>query len=184
MRFRQCAFLLCSALVLLLFGCDKPGAGAQSPGTNAATAASPHASGFNPTNAQPKLPTIKLWIGSQVVTAELAITLPQIMTGMMFRKEMAEHDGMLFVFSRPHRASFYMRNTLLPLTCAYIDSEGVILETHDMKPLDESSIEAGSENVQYVLEMNKGWFERNKVATGAVVRTEFGSLTDTFMKRR
>jgi len=169
---------------LVLFGCERPGTRAQVSGTNSTPPPFASHSPFTPTNAQPKLQTVKLWLGSQEVMAELAVTLPQIMTGMMFRKEMAEHEGMLFVFSRPHRASFYMRNTLIPLTCAYIDSEGVILETHDMKPLDESSIEAASENVQYVLEMNKGWFERNKVSTGAVVRTEFGSFPETFMRRR
>jgi len=133
---------------------------------------------------------MKIWLGAQEVTAELATKLPQVMTGMMFRKEMAENEGMLFVFGLdnrlpgPHRASFYMRNTLLPLTCAYIDGEGTILEIHDMKPLDESPIEASSDNVQYVLEMKQGWFERNKVPKGSVVRTERGTLRDTFFRRR
>jgi uncharacterized membrane protein (UPF0127 family) len=72
--------------------------------------------------------TIKLWLGPQELTAELAMTIPQIMTGMMFRKEMAETEGMLFVFGRAHQASFYMRNTLIPLSCGYIDPEGAILE--------------------------------------------------------
>ena len=114
----------------------------------------------------------------------MAMSLPQIMTGMMFRKEMAENEGMLFVFGRAHRASFYMRNTLIPLSCAYIDPEGTILEIHDMKPLDESAIEASVDNILYVLEMKQGWFERNKVATDSVVRTESGSLPETFFKKR
>jgi uncharacterized membrane protein (UPF0127 family) len=132
---------------------------------------------------------MKLWLGSQEIVAELAVSYPQVITGMMFRKEIAESEGMLFVFGLdrrlpgPHRASFYMRNTLIPLTCAYMDSEGVILEIHDMKPLDESPIEAHSDNIRYVLEMKQGWFERNKVAVGSVVRTEIGSLQDTFFKR-
>ena len=132
---------------------------------------------------QSKLPAIKLWLGTQEVIAEQAISRPQIETGMMFRKEMAENEGMLFVFGVPMRASFWMRNTLLPLTCAYVDSEGVILEIHDMKPRDETPIEAASDKVQYVLEMNQGWFQRNKVSVGTVIRTERGSLRETYFGR-
>jgi hypothetical protein len=136
------------------------------------------------TNAQPKLPTIKLWLGAQEVTAELALTRLQISTGMMFRTNLAEHEGMLFVFALPHRASFYMKNTLLPLSCAYLDPDGTILEIRDMKPLDETPIEAATDRVQYVLEMKQGWFERNKVTVGAEVRTERGSLRETFFRGR
>jgi len=103
--------------------------------------------------------------------------------GMMFRTNMLENEAMLFVHPYPVRASFWMRNTLLPLSCAYIDNEGLILEIHDMKPLDESPITAASEAVRYVLETRQGWFERNAVSTGAVVRTERGSLGETFFGR-
>jgi len=180
MQFRKCVGAILSGTMLFLVGCEKQGAPAPAP----VPAPTNPASFFNPTNAQPRLTTIKLWLGAQELTAELALTLPQVMTGMMFRKQMAENEGMLFVFARPHRASFFMRNTLLPLSCAYIDREGVILEIHDMKPLDESPIEAASENIQYVLEVKQGWFQRNNVATGAVMRTESGSLPDTFFRRR
>jgi uncharacterized protein len=105
------------------------------------------------------------------------------MTGMMWRTNMAEMDGMLFVFAQPHRARFWMRNTILPLSCAYIDPEGTILELHDMKPRDESGIPANSDNVQYVLEMNKGWFERHNVTSGMLINTERGSLSKTFFRR-
>jgi len=108
----------------------------------------------------------------------------QIATGMMFRKEMGENQGMLFVFLRPHRTAFYMRNTYIPLSCAYIDPEGTVLELHDMKPLDESQITAKSDDIQYVLEMKQGWFARNNIAVGTVIRTEIGPLRDTFFRRR
>ena len=77
-----------------------------------------------------------------------------------------------------------MRNTLIPLSCAYIGSDGTILEIHDMKPKDETPIEAGTDKIQYVLEVNRGWFDRNKVSTGMVVRTERGSLRESFFGRR
>ena len=134
-------------------------------------------------HAQPKLQTVKLWLGAQELITEVASTRTEISTGMMHRQQMAENEAMIFVFGVPHRAAFYMRNTLLPLSCAYIDTEGVILEIHDMKPLDESSITAASENVRYVLETKQGWFERNKVTVGAVIRTEFDSLAETFLRR-
>jgi uncharacterized protein len=134
--------------------------------------------------AQPKLRTMKLWLGPKEIAAELAITPVQIFTGMMFRKEMGENDGMLFVFSQPQRVAFYMKNTYIPLSCAYIDTEGVIAEIHDLEPLNENPVSAKTDNIQFVLEVKRGWFERNGIAAGTVVRTEHGSLPETFMKRR
>src|SRR4051794_38073114 len=102
--------------ILLLFGvfsaCQKPVATAPVP-------ASPPAH-QSPTKAQAKLPTMKLWLGPAEITAELASTSIQVETGMMHRTEMAENEGMLFIFGGPHQASFWMRNTVLPLSCAYI----------------------------------------------------------------
>ena len=135
-------------------------------------------------HAQPKLRTMKLWLGSKEITAELAINRVEIGTGMMFRDKMEENEGMLFIFAQPVHVAFYMKNTQIPLSCAYIDSEGTILEIHDMKPLDETPIEARSDLVQYVLEMKQGWFDRNAVRIGTVVRTEHGSLAESFFRRR
>ena len=135
-------------------------------------------------HAQPKLPTIKLWLGSAEVEAEQALTIEQISTGMMFRKDMGENEGMLFVFGRAHRTSFYMKNTSVPLSCAYIDPDGTILEIHDMKPLDESPIDAHHDNILYVLEMKQGWFQRHNIGVGTVLRTERGSLPQTYPRGR
>lgn len=135
-------------------------------------------------HAQPKLPTLKLFVGNQEIAAEAALTTTQIATGMMFRKEMGTNEGMLFVFGRPHRVSFYMKNTLIPLSAAYLDADGTILEIVDLKPLDETPIEAKSDQVVFVLEMNQGWFKRNKIGAGAVLRSEFGSLGEAFKRRR
>jgi hypothetical protein len=114
------------------------------------------------------------------VTTEIALTQVQVGTGMMFRKEMAENEGMLFVFARPHRAEFYMKNTTLPLTAAYLDSEGTILELHDLQPLNETPVKATADNVQFVLEMNQGWFKRHNVSVGTVISCETGRLADAF----
>jgi uncharacterized protein len=103
---------------------------------------------------------------------------------MMWRTNMAEMEGMLFIFGEPHRASFWMRNTLLPLSCAYIDSAGVVLELRDMQPRDETGLEAETDRVQYVLEVNQGWFRRHGIDRGAMVRTDRGSLAETFFGKR
>lgn len=129
---------------------------------------------------QAKLQTLKLWVGAAEIIAEIAHTERQVTNGMMFRTTMAENEGMLFVFLFPHRTAFWMKNTLLPLSCAYADSEGVILELHDSKPKDETLIGAASDQVQYVLEAQRGWFERHEVGVGTLIRTERGSLAETF----
>ncbi len=96
---------------------------------------------------------------------------------------MGENEGMLFLFARPHRTSFYMRNTHIPLTGAYIDSEGKVLELHDMEPFDESPIPAKTETVQFVLEMPQGWFKRHEIGVGVRVVTERGTLQKAFFGR-
>jgi len=116
--------------------------------------------------------------------AELALTTIQQQTGMMFRTNLAENAGMLFVFPGPFRASFWMMNCPLPLSAAYIDPEGVILEIHDLQRHNTNSVVAASERVQFVLETSQGWFGRHNVTTGMVVRTERGTLTDTFFHDR
>ena len=133
-----------------------------------------------PTQAQGQLPTLKLWLGAEELVTEIASTLPQVQTGMMFRTNMAENAGMLFVFSVPHRAAFWMKNTSVPLSAAYISPDGTILEIHDLHPHNTNSVEATSQQMQYVLEANQGWFKRHNISTGAVIRTELGTLQKTF----
>jgi uncharacterized membrane protein (UPF0127 family) len=133
-----------------------------------------------PTEAQPKLPTIKLWMGSAEMSAEMALTAWQQRTGMMFRTNLAENEGMLFPFGQPERASFWMMNTLVPLSAAYISAAGEILEIHDLQPRDTNAVTAASDNILYVLETPQGWFTRNHVGTGAIVTTDRGSLGKVF----
>jgi len=118
------------------------------------------------------------------MTAELALTGIQVETGMMFRTNMAENEGMLFVFPVPHQTSFWMKNCPLPLSAAYINPDGVIEEIHPLNPFDTNSVIANSQNIQFVLETPQGWFDRHKISTGVVIRTEFGPLRDTFFQRR
>jgi uncharacterized membrane protein (UPF0127 family) len=150
--------------------------------TNAATA---HVSieDILPKQAQPKLPTIKLWVGAGELETEMALTSEQMMTGMMWRTNMPENTAMLFVSPRAGRASYWMKNCYVPLSIAYIDVEGVILEIYDMQPMKTNAVPSASLNVQFALETPHGWFQRHNVNTGAVVRTERGSLMETFLQR-
>lgn len=75
-----------------------------------------------------------------------------------------------------------MKNTSVPLSVAYIDPRGVILEIHDLQPHNTNSVVAASDNVQYALETSQGWFERHKIQPGTLIRTEAGSLQQTFRK--
>lgn len=133
--------------------------------------------------AQPKLRTIKLWLGANELSTEVASTRTEIATGMMYRTEMGENEAMIFVFGRPFQASFYMRNTVLPLSCAYIGPDGKILEIHDMTPGSEDPIVASTDQIQYVLEVNQGWFQRHNVQAGAMVTGEKGTLSKIFFNR-
>jgi uncharacterized protein len=166
--------------IVLLLGLLGLGWGCQQP---TGPVAGPVAEPGIPTQAQPKLQTVKLWLGAEEMKTELALTPIQVQTGMMFRTNMLENESMLFVFAGPHRASFWMKNTSLPLSAAYIDPDGTILEIHDLEPHNTNSVTASTDRVQYVLEVKQGWFKRHNVNVGAVIRTEHGSFYDTFFRK-
>jgi uncharacterized membrane protein (UPF0127 family) len=119
-----------------------------------------------PAAAQPRLETARFALGSTTVTAELARTEEQKQTGLMFRKKMGDNEGMLFFFKEPRQMAFWMMNTLLPLSIAYLDASGNILEIHDMQPLDTRTTPSKSNVVSLALEMNQGWFELNHIKPG------------------
>jgi uncharacterized membrane protein (UPF0127 family) len=137
-----------------------------------------------PTEAQPRLQTMKLWLGAEEMDAELALTGRQQEIGMMFRTNMAEKEGMLFPLPYTTRASFWMMNCPLPLSAAYIDPGGTIREIHNFEPHNTNAVVSEGENIRFVLETPQGWFQRHNVNTGAVVRTERGSLMETFFPAR
>ncbi len=100
-----------------------------------------------------------------VVRTEIADTQAEQRRGLMERTELAEDAGMLFVFPREQPRSFWMRNTLIPLSIAYIDSDGRIVDIKDMQPLDETSVPS-AEPAQYALEVNQGFFEARGIEVG------------------
>ncbi|MCC6354751.1 MAG: DUF192 domain-containing protein [Verrucomicrobiae bacterium] len=104
--------------------------------------------------------------GDAVVLVEVADDPAERAQGLMMRREMAEDHGMLFVFDEAGRQSFWMHNTLIPLSIAYLGEGGEVLEIHDMFPLDRSAVASESGAVRYALEVNRGWFQRRGIKAG------------------
>src|SRR5205814_5786826 len=98
------------------------------------------------------LPRAQLAVGMHQIDAQVAATFDQRMTGLMFRKEMPQHEGMLFVFEQPSVQCFWMKNTLLPLTAAFVADDGTIVNLEDMKPQTTDS-HCSAKPVRFVLEM-------------------------------
>lgn len=116
--------------------------------------------------AQQPLPTVKLNFGIHLVTAELADNDASRMRGLMFRERLAPNHGMLFVFEARAVHCMWMRNTLIPLSVAFIDDDGSIVNIEDMQPKTEVS-HCAARPVRYALEMDKGWFSQRGLKAGA-----------------
>ena len=86
--------------------------------------------------------------------------------GLMFRKSLDENKGMLFVFESERKLSFWMKNTFIPLSIAYVNHKGVINEIYNMKPLDISIAYPSIYPAIFALEVNRGWFKKNKITIG------------------
>ncbi|OHD63197.1 MAG: hypothetical protein A2176_11520 [Spirochaetes bacterium RBG_13_51_14] len=97
---------------------------------------------------------------------EIADTEELRVKGLMNRRAMDPDRGMLFVFDRELNVSFWMKNTLIPLSIAYVRGDGVISEIYDMKPLDVSVRYPSARPARYAVEVNRGWFERKNIGPG------------------
>lgn len=115
---------------------------------------------------QPALPTIKLSAGIHLITAEVAASDPSRMRGLMFRESLAPNHGMLFVFDHKAIHCMWMRNTLIPLSVAFVDDDGAIVNIEDMAPRTETS-HCARRPVRFALEMEKGWFAKRGIGSGA-----------------
>lgn len=115
---------------------------------------------------QLQLPRVTLSAGMYLIQAQVAATPQERTVGLMFRKEMPANEGMLFVFEQASGQCFWMKNTLLPLTAAFVASDGTIVNLADMQPQSLDS-HCSAKPVRFVLEMNKGWFEKRGLKAGA-----------------
>ena len=129
----------------------------------AALAALPAAAQDGP---QLNLQRVELTAGMHRIDAQVALAPQERQTGLMHRKEMPQHEGMLFVFEQPAVQCFWMKNTLLPLTAAFVEDDGTIANLADMKPQTLDS-HCSAKPVRYVLEMNQGWFAKRGIQAGA-----------------
>ena len=160
------------SVVLLALGCARTGIAEQPPG--AATSVPPVSSTTQVASprpsdpfaqAQPPLPTITLEIGGVVVEAEVADDRMERSIGLMHRTALRPGSGMLFVYPRARRLSFWMRNTPLPLSIAFIDAGGTVVRIADMRPLDERHVPSDWPAL-YALEVPQGWFGSAGVSIG------------------
>ena len=114
---------------------------------------------------QLNLQRVELTAGMHRIDAQVAQSLQERQTGLMHRHKMPLHEGMLFVFEQPATQCFWMKNTPLPLTAAFVADDGTIVNLADMQPNDTAS-HCSSQPVRYVLEMNQGWFAQKKLKAG------------------
>ena len=116
-----------------------------------------------------KLAAIRLNAGMHLIQAELARTPEEHSIGLMFRKTMAANEGMLFAFDAPRQQCFWMKNTLLPLSVAFVADDGSVVNIDDMKPQTLDS-HCSTKPVRFVLEMNQGWFAKRGIKAGSKIQ--------------
>jgi uncharacterized membrane protein (UPF0127 family) len=183
MRIKNCLVPLLLAFTVVLTACNDNGNG-NSGGNQAANP--PQAVQTNQAPSQPEnlppppsagqpqsLPTIDLHIDNAVLHTEIASTGQERETGLMYVTQMPDNDGMIFLMPGVGPATFWMKNTLIPLSVAFIDSNGVILDIHDMQPADPNARDqdiplthSDTDKTAYSLETNLHWFALNGIKPG------------------
>ena len=121
------------------------------------------------------LPQVRLQIGLRYVQAEVAATPESRSTGLMHRTELGRNQGMLFIFEDTSTQAMWMRNTLIPLSVAFLDERGAVINVAEMQPLTET-VHASTAPARYALEMNAGWFSNAGVRPGDRIRGVPGSV--------
>lgn len=119
--------------------------------------------------ARLKLEKAMLRVKGKAINAELAREPQEQARGLMYRRSLGENEGMLFVYDAPRMVSFWMKNTRIPLSIAFMDGRGRIVQIEQMQPYDCLTPHPSLQPVQYALEMNQGWFEKNGVGVGDII---------------
>ena len=114
------------------------------------------------------LPRTKLAIGMFQIDAQVAQTPEQRQIGLMHRPSMPQAEGMLFIFEQASQQCFWMKNTLLPLTAAFVADDGTIVNLADMQP-QTTNTHCSAKPVRFVLEMNQGWFAKKGIKAGVKI---------------
>ncbi|RZI42928.1 DUF192 domain-containing protein [Herbaspirillum sp. HC18] len=126
--------------------------------------ATPFAASQQPT----KFPVISLTAGMHAIRAEVATSDADRQQGLMFREKMGPNEGMVFVFGAPASVCMWMKNTLIPLSVAFLDESGKIVNIEEMKPQTTDS-HCAKKPVHYALEMNQGWFKQKNIKPGSMI---------------
>jgi uncharacterized membrane protein (UPF0127 family) len=108
----------------------------------------------------------KILVGKTPLRVEVVETLEKQERGLMFRQSLPENEGMLFVYREPQELAFWMRNTFIPLDIVFVGADGIILNIHQARPLDESVLYRSAGEAKYVIETNRGWFSRHGIRPG------------------
>lgn len=124
---------------------------------------------------QTELPRSTVSAGIHQIQVQIARTQEQHATGLMFRKDMPQQEGMLFEFKTPSQQCFWMKNTLIPLTAAFVADDGTIVNLEDMQAQTTAS-HCSVKPVRFVLEVNQGWFAKRGLKAGTKLR---GSIFET-----
>jgi uncharacterized membrane protein (UPF0127 family) len=115
-----------------------------------------------------QFPVISLNAGIHLIKAEVAASEAQREQGLMFREKLGQNQGMVFLFGAPQQVCMWMKNTLIPLSVAFIDQSGVIVNIEEMKEQTLDS-HCGAQNVSYALEMTSGWFKQKGIKAGMAI---------------
>jgi uncharacterized membrane protein (UPF0127 family) len=124
-----------------------------------------HLASFGQNKPQLQLPRTTITAGTHLIDAQVALTPQQREIGLMYREHMPSTEGMLFVFEQPAKQCFWMKNTLMGLTAAFVSDDGRIVNLEDMKA-QTTTPHCSKEPVRYVLEMNQGWFAKRGIQAG------------------
>jgi len=118
---------------------------------------------------QTNLPKATLTLGAHSLTAQIAADDASRERGLMSRTNLAENEAMVFVFPQPRQLTFWMKDTPIPLSIAYVGPSGRIFEIHDLKPFDETAVPSASQAVTYAIETPQGWFTKHGIIAGSTV---------------
>jgi uncharacterized membrane protein (UPF0127 family) len=115
-----------------------------------------------------KFPVISLNAGLHIIKAEVAATDAERQRGLMYREKMGANEGMVFLFDAPANVCMWMKNTFIPLSVAFIDQSGKIVNIEDMQPQTTAS-HCAKKPIRYALEMNLGWFKQKNIKPGSAI---------------
>lgn len=125
------------------------------------------ASAAAPATARTVADFFPIAVDGKTVRMQLAVRPGEMERGLMGRRDLGRDDGMIFVYERPQKMSFWMKNTPTPLDIGFFDADGVLREVYPLYPFDERAVSSRGENLKFALETNQGWYAANGVKPGA-----------------